>query len=66
MKNIVKDMASLYDDEEEYINWFYKDKKQVEQAYSVAMEKKIVDEIIKLTEVVPVSITYAELVKKSN
>ena len=64
IKKVVVDMAKLYEDASEYINWYYQDKDRVEQAKAIAMEHKVTGIIIEQAKCTEVSVSYEDLMQQ--
>lgn len=62
---IVLDMASMYNDPEEYMKWFYSDQNNVNNARNSAMEAKVVEFIKSQLKVTTTTLSYSELMKQS-
>ena len=63
IRSIIEEQAEMYDDKEEYIKWYYADKKLVEQAKFMALENKVVDIIVSKAKLSTNIISYDDLMK---
>jgi trigger factor len=63
VKSVVADMATRYDDQEEYIKWYYSDKTRVNNARAIATENKVLELILSKAKITEVDVTYDELMK---
>src|SRR6185437_461406 len=64
VKAYVNDMASMYDDPAEYVNWYYQDKIRVATARAIAMENKVIDSIVSKVKVKEQEANYEELMRE--
>jgi len=64
-KVIVSEMSHMYDDETEYMTWYFEDKTRVEQARAMAMEKKVTSYILTKTQNKETTISYEDAMKLS-
>lgn len=62
VKAVVLDMAALYEDKEEYVNWYYADESRINNARAIAMENKVIDKILEKSITKPVAIDFDELI----
>lgn len=65
IKAIVEDLASMYEDPAEYLEWYYKDKSRLEQAKSMALEEKVIKHILSLAKVVETAVSYEDLIQQA-
>lgn len=65
VKVIVTDLASSYDDAEEYIKWYYSDKARVNNAEAIAMENKVTKHITDCAKVKEVDVDYEKLMQEA-
>lgn len=63
---IVEDLATMYNDPAEYIEWFYKDKTNVNNASNMALENKVIELIKTKALVTTKDITYKQLIKENS
>jgi FKBP-type peptidyl-prolyl cis-trans isomerase (trigger factor) len=66
VKDVVEDMSYAYDDNVEYVNWYYKDVKRIETAKVIALENKVIDKIVSLSIITEAPISYDELMHEAN
>lgn len=64
VKAHVTDMATMYDDPAEYVNWYYQDKTRISTARAIAMENKVIDSIISKVKVKEQEANYEELMRE--
>jgi trigger factor len=62
---VVTDMAKMYDDQADYIKWYYTDENRVNSAKSNAMEKKVIDYLLTKFKVKETNVNYEELMKQA-
>jgi trigger factor len=65
VNNVVVDMSSMYEDPAEYLRWYYEDSSRVNNARAIAMENKVLDQILSLVKTKDVEISYDDLIKLS-
>lgn len=65
IKQVIADMAVLYDDPEQYIKWYNEDQNRVANAKAIAMENKVIDAILATAKTKNVTVDYEELMKRS-
>ena len=64
IKQVVVDMAKLYEDANEYVAWYYQDKERVDQARAIAMEHKVTGMILAQAKCKDVPVSYEELMQQ--
>ena len=65
VKVVVMDMASVYEDPAQYLKWYYSDKSRLDNAYAVAMENKVVEQILNKSKIKNISMSYEDLMRES-
>lgn len=65
IKAVVEDMASMYEDPAEYIEWYYKDRSRLEQAKAMALEEKVIKHILSLAKIVETAVSYDDLIQQA-
>ena len=61
IKLLITEMATVYDDPEEYIKHYYSHPHLLDNARAMALENKVIDTILKLSKVKDVVINYTDL-----
>ncbi|MFN7094149.1 MAG: trigger factor [Burkholderiales bacterium] len=61
----VIEMASMYEDPQEYITWYFQDESRVNNARAIAMENKVTEQILAKAKIKEVSIGYEELMRET-
>lgn len=62
IKLVVEELAMQYPNKEEYVKWYYEDKKRIDTARAMAIENKIIDEICKIAKVIDEQVTYDNII----
>jgi trigger factor len=63
---VVEELAEMYDDKDDYIAWYYKDKKNIEESRLIALENKVINLIVSKTKVNTNKVSYTELIQLTN
>lgn len=63
IKATVADMASLYEDKDEYIKWYYADQTRVHNARGITLENKVIDSIMTKVKLKDLPVSYDELMR---
>ncbi|MDQ5921081.1 MAG: Trigger factor [Pseudomonadota bacterium] len=63
VKSVVLEMASMYDDPTEYVAWYYQDQDRLNNARAIAMENKVIAQILDKATVKSVAANYEELMR---
>lgn len=63
VKAVVKDMAEMYDDADNYVTWYMQDKGRVNNATAMAMEQKVIDLIYSKVQAKNIVISYEDIMK---
>lgn len=58
IKLTVEDLATNYQNKEEYIKWYYEDKKRIDTARAMTVENKIISHISNVAKIVDEQVTY--------
>lgn len=64
VKATIADMATMYDDPAEYINWYYQDNSRVTTARAITMENKVIDSILTKVKATEKAANYDELMRE--
>ncbi len=62
IKNVIKNMSNFYEDQDQYIKWYYEDKARVDNARAIAMENKVIEKISSIAKTENADISYDKLV----
>lgn len=62
-KQVVIEMAQMYEDPEQYVSWYYSDQSRVANANAIAMENKVLASISGKSKTKEVAIAYEELMQ---
>ena len=64
VKQVVEDMAKMYEDANEYVAWYYQDAERIDQAKAIAMEHKVTGIILTKAKCNDVEVSYEELMQQ--
>ncbi|MCC2645223.1 MAG: trigger factor, partial [Burkholderiales bacterium] len=64
VKDTVNNMAVMYDDPAEYINWYYQDQTRISNAQAITMENKVIDTILNKVKVTEKEVNYEDLMRE--
>ena len=63
VKQVVEDMATMYEDPTDYIAWYFEDEQRANNAKSMAIEHKVTEAIFNKSQVKDVALSYEDIMK---
>lgn len=63
VKNVVSDMATMYEDPTDYQEWYFKDETRVNNAKAMAMEQKVTETIFSKAQTKAIEMSYEDVMK---
>jgi len=63
VRELIKEMASAYQEPEQVVSWYYKNEQQMNEVRSVVLEEQVVDTVLQKASVTDKAVSYEEAVK---
>lgn len=63
VREVIKEMASAYQEPEQVLAWYYKNDQQLNEVRSVVLEEQVVDTVLQKAKVTDKAVSYEEAVK---
>jgi trigger factor len=63
VRDLIKEMASAYQEPEQVVSWYYKNEQQMNEVRSVVLEEQVVDTVLQKASVTDKAVSYEEAVK---
>jgi trigger factor len=63
VREMIKEMASAYQEPEQVVAWYYKNDQQMSEVRSVVLEEQVVDTVLQKANVTDKAVSYEEAVK---